>query len=64
MDMVFVCCFFVSVYGTSTLKITKVLSNTSKYDVAKDEYMMIVSLEVVDIFLKTSKILLDTDISK
>ena len=36
----------------------------SNDDVAKDEYMMAVSLEVVDIFLRTSKLLFDTDTSK
>ena len=36
----------------------------SNDDVAKAEYMMAVSLEVVDIFLRTSKMLFDTDTSK
>ena len=36
----------------------------SNDDVAKDEYMMAVSLEVVDIFLRTYKMLFNTDTSK
>ena len=40
------------------------LLTMSNDDVAKDEYMMAVSLEVIDIFLRTSKLLFDTDTSK
>ena len=42
----------------------QILPTTSNDDVAKDEYMMGVSLEVVDIFLPMSEMLFDTDTSK